>query len=102
MPTTPATAGPEWIPRKVEHTCMQLCSFSDYSLENREKNTVCFRLKDKSNLAKTKERRRKKKEQKGKRNKRKQNRIEHRLSKNRIIKYYYFYFYLLILSKNLL
>ena len=26
MPTTPATAGPEWIPGKVEHTCTRLCS----------------------------------------------------------------------------
>lgn len=76
MPTTPATAGPEWIPRKVEHTCMQLCSFSDYSLENRKTNLISRRQK--------KEATKKKKEQKGKRNKRKQNRIEHRLSKNRI------------------
>lgn len=28
IPTTPATAGPEWIPKKVEHACTRLCSFS--------------------------------------------------------------------------
>lgn len=60
MPTTPATAGPEWIPRKIEHTCMQLCSFSDYSLENRKTNLISRRQKKEATKKKKRTKRKKK------------------------------------------
>lgn len=102
MPTTPATAGPEWIPSGKWNTLVCNCVHSLIILSGEKKQFVFDRKTNLISWRQKKETMKKKKKKNKKKEETKEIRTEyiteHRLSKNRIS--YYHIFYVTTVSKN--